>query len=32
MPTVVAMKGGKEINRFVGAFPETQVRAFLDKL
>ncbi len=32
IPTVVAFKDGKEVDRFTGAVPEAQVRAFLDRL
>lgn len=30
IPTVVAIKDGKEVNRFTGALPEESVRAFVD--
>jgi putative thioredoxin len=30
IPTVVAIRDGKEINRFSGALPEESIRAFLD--
>ncbi|MGI9666475.1 MAG: thioredoxin [Acidimicrobiia bacterium] len=30
IPTVVAIKDGKEINRFTGALPEAQIQAFLE--
>ena len=30
IPTVVAIKDGKEVNRFAGALPEASVRAFID--
>ncbi|CCM04404.1 uncharacterized protein FIBRA_06581 [Fibroporia radiculosa] len=29
LPTVMAFKDGKPVNRFIGALPEPQVRAFL---
>ena len=32
IPTVVAFKDGKEVDRFTGAIPEAQVRAFVDRL
>ena len=32
IPTVVAFKDGKEVDRFTGALPEAQVRAFIDRL
>lgn len=32
IPTVVAFKDGKEVDRFTGAIPEAQVRAFIDRL
>ena len=30
IPTVVAIRDGKEINRFSGALPEASIRAFLE--
>jgi putative thioredoxin len=32
IPTVIAFKDGKEIDRFTGALPEAQVKAFIDRL
>ncbi len=32
IPTVVAFKEGREVNRFTGAVPEPQVRQFIDDL
>ncbi|KAM0749690.1 thioredoxin-like protein [Meredithblackwellia eburnea MCA 4105] len=32
LPTVVAIKGGKEVGRFVGALPPPGVKQFLDSL
>jgi len=32
IPTVIAFKGGRPVAQFVGAVPESQVRAFFDKL
>jgi putative thioredoxin len=32
IPTVVAFKGGRPIDMFMGALPESQVRAFVNKL
>jgi putative thioredoxin len=32
IPTVYAFKDGRPVNRFMGAIPETQLRAFIDKL
>ncbi len=32
IPTVVAFKDGAEVDRFTGALPEAQVRAFIDRL
>lgn len=32
IPTVVAFKDGEEVDRFTGALPEAQVKAFLDRL
>ncbi|KAH9833016.1 thioredoxin-like protein [Rhodofomes roseus] len=32
LPTVVAFRDGKPVNKFVGALPEAQVRAFLRSL
>ena len=32
IPTVVAFKDGKEVDRFTGALPEAQVRAFIERL
>jgi putative thioredoxin len=32
IPTVVAFKDGQEVDRFTGALPEAQVRAFIDRL
>jgi len=32
LPTVIAFKGGKPVNQFIGALNETGVRRFLDKV
>ncbi len=32
IPTVVAFKDGEEVDRFTGALPEAQVRAFIERL
>ncbi len=32
IPTVIALKGGQPLSAFQGSIPESQVRAFLDKL
>lgn len=32
IPTVVAIKNGKEVDRFTGALPEETIRAFIEKL
>jgi len=32
LPTVVAFRDGKPVNKFIGALPEAQVRAFLRPL
>ncbi|KAH9930621.1 thioredoxin [Fomitopsis serialis] len=32
LPTVVAFRDGKPVNKFIGALPEAQVRAFLRSL
>ncbi len=32
IPTVIAFKDGKEVDRFTGALPEAQVKAFVDRL
>jgi len=32
IPTVVAMKNGKEVDRFTGALPEQSIRAFIEGL
>jgi putative thioredoxin len=32
IPTVIAFKDGEEVDRFTGALPEAQVRAFIDRL
>jgi putative thioredoxin len=32
IPTVIAFKDGEEVDRFTGALPEAQVKAFIDRL
>ena len=32
IPNVIAFKGGKPVGQFVGAVPESEIRAFFDKL
>ncbi|MEN8042054.1 MAG: thioredoxin, partial [Actinomycetota bacterium] len=32
IPTVVAIKNGREVNRFSGALPEASIRAFIDEI
>src|SRR2546423_7319004 len=31
IPNVIAFRGGKAVSQFLGALPESQVRAFIDK-